>query len=105
MIARWSRSTLVLACVLSCSALLIGCDGDRCIRHSDCASDLICQAGTCRLPPDAVDGAVFDQSLVPDKSVSDAPVADSAPSDSLATDVNDAQPDGLVDGGTDAPDA
>lgn len=76
------------------------CDGDSCLRHSDCPSGTICSRGLCVTPPDAAPvelgpDLTLDGSRDGDTDLDQRP--DNATSD-VATDLlGDGGPDGSPD--------
>lgn len=77
--------TILLPFLLPAAFVLLGCS-EECLRHSDCPSALVCNAGACVMPPSdaGMDGA---DATAEDAGGSDGSVADAGGPDA-ATDVD-----------------
>jgi hypothetical protein len=98
-----SRSEVVAAAIvgaLALATLVSGCDGDVCVRESDCTSGLVCRSGHCIVANDAGDAAAADAAAPHDAApASDTgPRADVGPHDAAAA--ADAAIDASVDAST-----
>lgn len=108
--SSWRGAARVaVALVVAC---LCGCEGDACVRQSDCAGGQTCRLGRCVIAVDAGDGAAPDGSLDAGADAAvDAEVDAGSTDAGLDADVGlDAAPTdagtdaGDVDAGTDAGD-
>ena len=86
---RHTAFVLLIGALVVMMTTSIGCDASRCIRNSDCASDLECSAGSCVVPASDTEGGTAPEDASTQRDARpprhDGGTRDSAMTDDAAT--------------------